>query len=143
MFTPWADLDRAFPGLDIFRRLTDALDTASWLPGDSGPRASWIDAGDHLQILLETPGFVESELKVDAVRDTITVAGERKLAVPEGYRALRRERGSLSFIRSFGLPEAVDPAGVTANLKDGVLTVRVAKVAAPSPRTIPVNVAQA
>ncbi len=141
MFTPWADFDRAFPEFDIFRR--HAAEAPSAARPESEVRAVWEDQADHYTILLEVPGFEESALKVDTLRDMVTVSGERKPTTPEGHRALRRERGNVSFSRTFGLPANADGANMTATLKDGVLALHVPKHAQASARSIPVTVAHA
>ena len=51
----------------------------------------------------------------------------------------RLERGHGSFQRTFQLPLPIDHAAVTADLKDGVLTVRIPKRAELRPRRIEVR----
>lgn len=147
MFTPWADFDRAFPSFaafDAFRRREDGVpDGLFWIPNEAAPRVSWEDAGDHLSIVLEVPGFAEADLKVEVVRDAVTISGERRSVAPEGYRTLRRERGTLSFTRSYGLPVPVAADQVTATLKNGVLTLTLPKHTEVRPRSIPVQSAHA
>ena len=55
---------------------------------------------------------------------------------PEGYRPHRQERQAYQATRSFALPCRVDPERVRAELKDGVLTVRLAKAAESQPRRV-------
>lgn len=146
MFTPWSEFDRVFPSLDsLRRRLDDAFPEGLLLtPGTTeNPRASWQDAGDHLEIVLEVPGFAESDLKVDVNRESVTVSGERAAPVPEGFRALRRERGAYTFSRSYTLPVPIDAENVAATLKNGVLILTLPKQAEVRPRSIPVHVATA
>jgi HSP20 family protein len=142
MFSPWADFDRAFFGLDTVRRRRDDGFLAL-PPAQDGPRAAWSDEGAHLAITLEVPGFAEKDLKVDVNREVVTITGERTAPLAEGYRALRRERGTLAFKRSYSLPVPVATDAVAAILKDGVLSLTLPKLAEVHARSIPVTVATA
>jgi hypothetical protein len=68
------------------------------------------------------------------------VSGERKVEkeeIEDTYRRVERQYGS--FTRSFTLPETVDTENISADLKDGVLALRLPKKNAPTPRSISVN----
>jgi HSP20 family protein len=69
----------------------------------------------------------------------LILRGERKSPVPEGYTVHLRERGPIAFTRKFPLPGRVDAEGVTASLKDGVLTVTLPKSRDALPRQIAVK----
>jgi HSP20 family protein len=78
------------------------------------------------------------DVKVEPRRLTLT--GERKLL--EGTGSIhRRERQTGKFSRTVQLPDELDPESVTANYRDGVLTVRIPKHAAAKPRRIEVRTA--
>ncbi len=97
------------------------------------------DRDGELQVQLDAPGFVEDDIEVTIGRDTLTIRGERKGDVPEGYRPLRRERGALSFTRSFTLPCEVQQDQARASLRHGILTLILPKAQASQPRAIPVK----
>ena len=68
--------------------------------------------------------------------------GERKFAKEEkGMKYHRVERAYGSFGRSFSFPDDASPGKVTAEFKDGVLAVHLAKTAKPKPQHIEVKVA--
>jgi HSP20 family protein len=142
----WGDFDRTFSLLDEMRRRMDrAFDEvaggrapaigvhASW------PRANLYDTGSELMLRAEVPGVSEKDLDLQLNQDVLTLSGERKAEVPEGYSAHRRERGGLKFSRSFTLPFKVDPEKCSANLERGVLTVKIAKAPESQPRQITVK----
>lgn len=140
MLTPWADFDT------LFRRLDGGFPGGFLLAppaADPRPRAVWTDQGDRLEAVFEVPGFAEKDLKVDVRGDLVSVRGERAVAPPEGFRPQRQERGTLAFQRSYTLDVPIAADGVTATLKDGVLTVVLPKQAEVRPRSIPVTVATA
>lgn len=89
----------------------------------------------------DVPGMSAKDVHVDIEKNVLTIRGERKVEKEEGEGAYRRvERQYGSFSRSFTLPETVDAEGISADLKDGVLALRLPKKAAPTPRSISVKV---
>lgn len=110
-----------------------SLSEATW------PRVSLYDTGASLLLSAEVPGLTAKDVQIQLQDDVLTLTGERKVQVPEGYAAHRRERGSLSFTRSFNLPFKVDGEKIVATLKDGVLNVEMAKIPEPQPRQIAIK----
>jgi HSP20 family protein len=91
--------------------------------------------------MVELPGFKADDIKVSVEQGTLTIRGERGDDAPEGYTVHRKERGAVRFTRSVALPARVETDGVQANLKNGVLELRMPKVAAARPRSISVKAA--
>lgn len=88
----------------------------------------------------EVPGVSAEEVNVDVEKNVLTIRGERNVEKEEGegiYKRIERRYGSFS--RSFTLPETVDADNISADLKDGVLALRLPKKEAPSPRRIAVK----
>ncbi|MCA9285970.1 MAG: Hsp20/alpha crystallin family protein [Phycisphaerales bacterium] len=100
----------------------------------------WVE-DEKLFLEAELPGFRMDDIEILAAEDTLTIKGRREQAVPEGATAHRLERSSTSFERAIDLPFAVDPAGTTATLRDGVLRVTMPK--APSARVRRIEVTSA
>jgi HSP20 family protein len=76
----------------------------------------------------DLPGVAEKELEIHMTGNVLTVSGERKQEnVQEGERYFAIERGYGQFSRSFSLPDGSDGEHIAADLKDGVLTLRVPK----------------
>lgn len=93
-------------------------------------------------IKAELPEVRKEDVKVTVEDGTLTIAGQRKFAKEEaGRRYHRIERAYGSFARNFALPDNVEPDKVNAEFKDGLLTVRLAKVENARPKTIEVKVA--
>ena len=63
------------------------------------------------------------------------------IAQPHPQRSRRRERTDSSFARSYALGDKVDPEKTMAELKDGILTVTIAKAPGVQKRTISVKTA--
>ena len=93
-------------------------------------------------IKAELPEVKKEDVKVTAEEGTLTITGERKFEKEEkGKKYHRVERPYGSFVRNFSLPDDASPAKVSAEFKDGVLTVHLAKDEKAKPQQIEVKVA--
>jgi len=99
--------------------------------------------GDGYRIAMELPGVEEKDIEVSVDDGVVTVKGEKTASREEkGETWYFSERQYGSFARSFRLPPDADEAAVTADLKDGVLTVTVARKVAETPakaKAVPIN----
>lgn len=92
-------------------------------------------------IKAELPEVKKENVKVTAEEGTLTITGERKFEKDEKGRKYHRvERSYGSFVRNFSLPDNASPAKVSAEFKDGVLTVHLAKAEKAKPQQIEVKV---
>ena len=87
----------------------------------------------------DLPGVKEDDLDVSLTGNRLTVSGHREEEKrDEGDRYYAFERSYGTFSRSFTLPEGVDAEHANAELKDGVLTISVAKRPEVKPKKIEV-----
>ena len=89
---------------------------------------------------MEVPGVPQENLNITLQDNVLTIRGakEQKQEHTEGqFRRVERSYGT--FARSLSLPRNVDGGGVTANLTDGVLEVRLPKLEDAKPRQITVG----
>lgn len=98
-------------------------------PGPAGwrPPVDLHETAAEYVITAEVPGMTRDNLEIQARDGAVTIAGERpdRPGTCEQYH--RIERGHGSFRRSFHLPTPIDEDRVTADLRDGVLTIRCPK----------------
>ena len=93
-------------------------------------------------IKAELPEVKREDVKVTAEEGTLTILGERKFEQEvKGKKYHRVERAYGSFARSFSLPDDASPGKVSAEFKDGVLTVHMTKTEKAKPQHIEVKVA--
>jgi HSP20 family protein len=93
-------------------------------------------------IKAELPEVKKENVRVTAEEGTLTIMGERKFEKEEkGKKYHRVERAYGSFGRTFSLPDDASPGKVSAEFKDGVLTVHLAKNEKAKPQQIEVKVA--
>ena len=123
------------PFRDDLSRLT------SWAGGFSfAPRFDVKETNDAYVLKADLPGVKEEDLDVSLSGNMLTISGnkeEEHKEEGEQYYAMERSYGS--FARSFSLPESVDGEHVTAELKDGVLTLHVPKRAESQPKKIAIG----
>jgi HSP20 family protein len=92
-------------------------------------------------IRAELPGLSKKNVKVVVEDGVLTLSGERDLERKvEGKTFHHIERSHGTFTRSFTLPENAEAESVSANYKDGLLEIRVAKSEEALPKSIEVRV---
>lgn len=96
-----------------------------------------------ITLLADMPGVSKNELDLKVEGDTLSIEGGVRTLAPEGLEALYAEVRVPRYRRTFTLSRELDTARIEANLKDGVLTLRMPKEAHAQARRIPVNVAAA
>jgi HSP20 family protein len=113
---------------------------ADWSAGaEVWPTVDWLDDGDALVLHADVPGMSEKDISIEATGRSLTIRGEKKVEAPRGYTAHRTERRTMRFARSFSLPAAIDLEAVSASVKNGVLTVKAAKLPEARPRQIAIT----
>ncbi len=91
------------------------------------------------EVQIELPGVPKSGVKVDLDKNLLTVTGARAVQTPEGWTALHRELSNLNFQLRLRLNVPVAEDQLTANLDNGVLTLRLPIQEAAKPRSIEVQ----
>ena len=126
--------------------MSDRNDLSTKTAGDANERPVspaidvFEDAGG-ITLLADMPGVSRDNLDVRLDGETLTVEGTLQLDLPQGMRALWAEVQAPRFRRVFTLSRELDAARIEANLKDGVLNLRVPKSAHAQPRRIEVTTA--
>jgi len=88
----------------------------------------------------DVPGFGQEDIDINLTGNRLTVSGRREAEeVDESDTVYCCERSYGSFTRSFTLPADVDPDRIEAQLRDGILSLRIAKTAEAQPKRIQVD----
>lgn len=109
-------------------------------PGPQGwmPAVDLCETSDAFLLTAELPGLSRDQIHIDVHDGRLTLQGRRDARVRcEQYHQV--ERGHGEFSRTFALPPTVDPEGITADLRDGVLTITVPKSSEHAPRRVSVS----
>lgn len=128
-------------GVDPFAGLQKEMDDllsrfqADWngerLPNLTIPAADLSETDDALQIRMDMPGLKAEEISVEVSGNTIRISGEHKEEKEEKGRTFHRvERRRGTFARAMTLPAAVKEDKISAECKDGVLTITLPKTEA-------------
>jgi HSP20 family protein len=96
------------------------------------------DAGG-ITLLADMPGVPREQLELKIEGDALLIEGGVQPLTPEGLEAVYAEVRVPRYRRSFTLSRELDTARIEANLKDGVLTLRIPKQAHAQPRRIAVS----
>ena len=111
---------------------------STWIP----PVDIFQTAEHELVLKAELPDMSRDEIDINIENFVLTIKGDKKASTEvkdEQYHHAERRYGSFS--RSFSLPTTVDPNRVSAEYKNGVLTVRLPLREEAKPRQIKVDVA--
>ena len=131
-FTRWdplADLLTLQQRLDRF-----AAGPARWMPP-----VDLFETREGYTITAEVPGLQRSDLEIQLEGARLSVSGARRDRDASCEQYHRIERGHGTFTRVFELPLAVDGSHITADLRDGVLTVTCPKLSDTSARRVDIG----
>lgn len=129
-------MGRAFA--NIYLRDEDVTSRGTWVP----PVDIYETSGRDLVLKAELPDMAREDIEVTVEHNTLRLSGTKKGLADvkdEQYRRIERHYGAFS--RSFTLPTTVDASRVSAEYKNGVLTVTLPFREEARPRTVNVEVA--
>jgi HSP20 family protein len=127
---------------DPFREVEVALGAAdvSGYARGFAPTFEVAETKDAYLFRADLPGVKEQDLEISLTGNRLSISGRREQERSEQSDTLyASERSYGSFSRSFTLPEGIDGDNVTADLKNGVLTLSVPKKPEVQPRKVAIN----
>jgi HSP20 family protein len=136
----------AFTRWDPLRDLLALHENVGHLVGTDAP--GWTPPVDLYEtpsdfvLSAELPGLSRDQIDIHAEENRIVIRGERAAVSGREIRCEqyhRVERGHGRFSRAFSLPEPIDVTRITAELKEGILTVTMPKAAERGTRRIAVS----
>ena len=101
------------------------------------PADFWEEEGKW-SVEMELPGVRQEDIDVTLEKSTLRISAERH-APKEQHKYWHQERGYGRIERIFNLPETVDPEGIEAELRDGVLRLTLAKKPEAQPKKIEIK----
>lgn len=126
------EMDRLFSGL---------MDNKSqpYQPGVY-PLINVYEQDDGFVLTAELAGVAAEDLDISVQGKTVSIKGQRKPPeTGDNAKFHRRERDYSAFNRAVGLPDDLDSEKISAEIKNGVLTLKLPKAASAQPRRIKVN----
>ena len=107
----------------------------------SAPAVEVSDTKDTVVVKAQVPGVSKEQIQVTVSEGALTIKGETKAEEKqEEKNYLRREFHYGAFSRTVPLPASVQGEKATAQLKDGILEIRLPKSAEARVKAIPVSV---
>ncbi|EWS53225.1 MULTISPECIES: Hsp20/alpha crystallin family protein [unclassified Methylibium] len=103
------------------------------------PAVDVFEDASGITLLADMPGVPRDQLDLKIEGDALLIEGAVQQPTPDGLEAVYAEVRVPRYRRSFTLSRELDTARIDANLKDGVLTVRIPKQAHAQPRRIAVT----
>lgn len=103
------------------------------------PAVDVFEDASGITLLADMPGVPRDQLDLKIEGDALLIEGAVQQPTPDGLEAVYAEVRVPRYRRSFTLSRELDTARIEANLKDGVLTVRIPKQAHAQPRRIAVT----
>ena len=91
-------------------------------------------------LIADLPGVSKERLGVKVNGDNLLIEGDVSVPAPQGLELLYAEILASSYRRSFTLSRELDASKIEANLKDGVVRLRIPKAEEARPRKIEIKV---
>ena len=138
---PFREMDDLLRGFGPMFGRTPALAR----PTDGGyeflPLADVIEREKEYLIKVDLPDVPKDDVKVLFDAGVLTIKGERKVdKETKGETVHRTERFYGAFERNFALPDDVDPQGIHAESKDGVLMISLPRIVVQKPRPLAITI---
>lgn len=123
-FAPWRELgDLENQLLRLTEDFGDGESVTAWKPD-----VDLTETDEEFCLTAEFPGMSADDIDVEVEENDLVLRGEKgmeKEEEGEDYHVTERSYGE--FYRRFSLPSSVDAEKISAEMKDGVLTVRLPK----------------
>ncbi len=126
---------------DRLNQLLEDMLPSRWAFDNWSPAVDIVEADNAYRIVMDLPGLHREDIDVEVARDVITIQGklvETHKVEKENY--IRRERRYGEFRRSFKLDAPLRSDQVTAEFRDGTLTVNVPKIEPVAAQKVKVNI---
>jgi HSP20 family protein len=103
------------------------------------PAADIYEAENDLTVILEMPGVEKKNVNIDVADGVLSVEGRIDLTKYQGLQPLYTEYNIGHYSRSFRLSSKIDQNQIAAEMKDGVLSLKLSKIEEAKPRIIQVK----
>jgi HSP20 family protein len=120
------------------RRASDWLEDATSGMG-AYPPINVFQQGHDFVAIVELPGVGKGDLELQAKENTIRISGKKSVAYGDKVSVHRRERVAGNFDRMITLPVQIDPNGIKADLRDGILALYIPRAESDKPRAIKIS----
>ena len=103
------------------------------------PTADIFEADAALTVVMEMPGVDKNSVDISVEDDVLSIQGRLDFSKYEGTQPVYTEYNVGHYRRSFSLSNKIDQSRITADMKDGVLTITLPKAEQARARRIEVS----
>jgi HSP20 family molecular chaperone IbpA len=103
------------------------------------PAIDVFEDSSGITLIADMPGVPKEQLELNVEGESLLIEGAVQPRTPDGLEAIYAEVRAPRYRRSFTLSRELDTTAIEANLKDGVLSLRIPKQAHAQPRRIQVT----
>jgi HSP20 family molecular chaperone IbpA len=103
------------------------------------PKVDIVETNDTIELIADMPGVDERSVSITLERGVLTVYGKVDWKEPESHDAVHREYGIGDYQRAFTLSDAIDQDRIEAQVRNGVLRLKLPKGAGAKVRQISVK----
>lgn len=103
------------------------------------PYTDIFELADALMVVMEIPGVDRNDTNIHVEKNILSVDGKINHAKYDGVKPVYTEYNIGHYRRSFSLSNEIDQDGITANIEDGVLTLRLPKAKDVAPKRIEIS----
>jgi HSP20 family protein len=126
------------------QRALDAHLASEWLRDSTTSRGPFppinvFQQGDNILAIIELPGIDKAKLQIEAKENTIRISGTKAVDYEDGASVHRRERDFGQFDRTISIPVKLDPDGIKAEYREGVLALFLPRAESDKPRSIKIK----
>jgi HSP20 family protein len=133
-----------FAALLAVQRAMDNAARSDWFGSLTAGRGAYppvnvLEENGDFVVFAELPGVKKEDLDIQVKGDTVRVQGKKTVEYADDASVHRRERAGGAFDRTLTLPAQVDVAKVSAEYREGVLTLRLPRAESEKPRSVTIN----
>jgi HSP20 family molecular chaperone IbpA len=103
------------------------------------PSADIYESENALTIVLEMPGVSRDNVDVNIEDGVLTVEGRIDFSKYEGLQPVYSEYNVGPYRRTFRISSQIDQSGITAEMRDGIISLELPKAEAAKPRRVQVS----
>jgi HSP20 family protein len=102
------------------------------------PSVNIKEDNDGFEVEMAVPGLEREDIKIELNNNVLTISSEKKInnETEDGQQFSRHEFSYQSFCRSFTLPDTIENEKISANYKNGILSVSIPKKEEAKPKPI-------
>ncbi|QXE90413.1 Hsp20/alpha crystallin family protein [Geomonas subterranea] len=131
------EIDEAFRGAGMNRPFGPTF--LSPVASRRFPMVNFSEDDGNVYVEALVPGVDPKDVELSVLRNTLTISGERKPFAEMKGIVHRTELGSGKFSRTLELPVDIDANKITAQCKDGIMTITMAKAEHAKPKKIEIK----